>query len=99
MAPGYNSDDMLDLQDTDRSWWKGDFGLLDSQAGTGNTAVVSLLPASRDTFARAVSASCGAELVRDSLVVELEPSSDSFAVGHLYFLDRRGHPLVYFEAS
>ncbi len=99
MALEYNSDDMLDLQDTDRSWWEGDFDLLDSQAGTGNTAVVSLLPASRDTFAGAVSASCGAKLVRDSLVVELGPSSDSFAVGHLYFLDRRGHPLVYFEAS
>jgi hypothetical protein len=99
MAAGYNSDDMLDLGDTDRSWWEGDFDLLGSQAGTGNTTVVSLVPASRDTFARAVSASCGAKLVRDSLVVELRPSSDSFAVGHLYFLDRGGHPLVYFEAS
>jgi hypothetical protein len=37
--------------------------------------------------------------VRDSLVIDLVPSSESFAVGHLYFLDRHGHPLVYFEAS
>jgi hypothetical protein len=99
LAARYDSDDMLDLQGTDRSWWQGDFDLLDSQAGTGNTAVVSVQPAARDTFAAAVSASCGPELVRDSLVVDLGPSSDSFAVGHLYFLDRRGHPLAYFEAS
>ena len=99
IAAQYNSDDMLDLQDTDRSWWEGDFDLLGTQAGTGNTAVVSVGPASRDTFAAAVSASCGPELLRDSLVVDLGPSADSFAVGHLYFLDRTGHPLVYFEAS
>ena len=99
LAAKYDSDDMLDLQSTDRSWWQGNFELLDSQAGTGNTAVVSVQPASRDTFAAAVSASCGSELVRDSLVIDLVPSSESFAVGHLYFLDRHGHPLVYFEAS
>jgi hypothetical protein len=99
LAANYNLDDMLDLRATDLSWWEGDFDLLDSQAGTGNTTVVSVRPASRDTFAAAVSASCGAQLVRDSLVVDLGPSGESFAVGHLYFLDRLGHPLVYFEAS
>ena len=90
---------MLDLADADRSWWAGDFDLLDSQAGTGNTSVVSVQPASRDTFAGAVAAACGEELVRESIVVDVGPSADSFAVGHLYVLDRLGHPLVYFEAS
>ena len=98
MALEYNSDDMLDLQDTDRSWWEGDFDLLDSQAGTGNTAVVSLLPASRDSLCR-----CGERFVAgpSSSATRLLSRAlvDSFAVGHLYFLDRRGHPLVYFEAS
>ena len=49
--------------------------------------------------AGAVAAACGDELVRESIVVDVGPSTDSFAVGHLYVLDRLGHPLVYFEAS
>jgi len=99
LATRYSSEDMRDLQATDRSWWEGDLHLLESQDGTGNTAVVSVRPASQDTFAAAVSSSCGRKLLRGSFVVDLGPSSSSFAVGHLYLLDRLGHPLAYFEAS
>lgn len=99
LAAHYNANGMLDLGSTDRSWWQGDFNLLGSQQDTANASVVSVHPASSDTFAAAVSTACGQELVRDSVVVDLGPSSESFAVGHLYLLDRYGHPLVYFEAS
>jgi hypothetical protein len=89
-----------DLQSSDRSWWTNVFG---EWVGYGydrdNHTVLSVKPAGRDTFADAVARACGAKLLRDSLVIDVGPSAYSFQVSHLYFLDRRGHPLVYFQAT
>lgn len=41
----------------------------------------------------------GTALVDESLVVDVGPSDYSSQVSHLYFLDRLGHPLVYFQYS
>ena len=89
-----------DLQSSDRSWWTTIFA---EWVGYGydrdNHTVLSAQPANRDTFALAVAHACGENLLRDSLVIDVGPSGYSFQVSHLYFLDRRGHPLVYFQAS
>jgi len=89
-----------DLQSSDRAWWKNVFA---EWVGYGydrdNHTVLSIQPASRDTFAAAVAHACGGKLVHDSLVIDIGPSAYSFQVSHLYFLNRRGHPLIYFQAS
>jgi len=64
-----------------------------------NHTVLSVQPASRDTFAAAVERACSEKLLHDSLVIDVGPSAYSFQLSHLYFLDRRGHPLVYFQAT
>jgi hypothetical protein len=88
-----------DLHNSDRAWWASDFQLLEGGDVGGQHTVVSSRPASEDTFSAAVAAACGAQLVGDSLVVDIGRSSYSSEVSHLYFLDRDGHPLVYFQAS
>ncbi len=89
-----------DLAHSDRSWWTRIFATWSGGAyGLGRHSVVSVGPASRDPFAAAVAHACGRRLVEDSLVVDVGPSDYSFQVSHLFVLDRRGHPLVYFQAS
>ena len=89
-----------DLQSSDRSWWANVFA---EWVGYGydrdNHTVLSVQPASRDTFAAAITRACGQELTHNSLVIDVGRSEYSFQVSHLYFLDRRGHPLVYFQAT
>ncbi len=89
-----------DLRSSDRAWWSSLFG---EWVGYGydrdNHRVLTVQPAGRDTFAAAVARACGRRLVRDSVVVDVGPSPYSFQVSHLYLLDRRGHPLVYFQAT
>jgi sugar lactone lactonase YvrE len=89
-----------DLRFTDRAWWPSLFGEWAwSGYERGPHAVDSHSLASHDIFSAAVAQACGKQLVRDSLVVVVGPSSYSSQVSHLYFLDRRGQPLVYFQAS
>jgi len=96
----YTSSFYGDLQASDPSWWKSVFA---EWVGYGydrdNHTVLSVQPASRDTFAAAVTHACGEKLLHNSLVIDVGPSAYSFQVSHLYLLNRRGHPLIYFQAS
>ena len=79
-----------DLRSSDRSWWEGLFGTWSGAGYDLDThTVVSVGPASRDTFSAAVARACGERIVQGSVVVVVGPSG-LFQVSHLYFLDRNG---------
>jgi sugar lactone lactonase YvrE len=100
IAASFNTSFWGDLRSSDRSWWPGLFATWQGPGyDLGQHVVVSVGPAVRDTFSAIVSAACGKTLVRGSAVVVVGPSEYSSQVSHLYFLDRRGQPLVYFQAS
>lgn len=87
-----------DLSSTDRAWWSSVFGDWVSNFYDNDThSVVSHGPASDDLFAAAVAHACGEDLVHDSMVVVVGPSGYSSQVSHIYFLDRDGKPLIYFQ--
>ena len=87
-----------DLRSTDRAWWPSVFDDWVSNFYDNDThTVVSHGPAADDLFSAAVAHACGGLLVRDSIVVVVGPSGYSSQVSHLYFLDRRGEPLIYFQ--
>ena len=95
----YTSSFWGDLHNSDRSWWSGVVYDWTSDYDNDTHTVGQAWPASLDTFAPAVAHACGEALVRDSEVVVETPSAYSWQVTHLFFLDRDGHPLVYFQAS
>lgn len=95
----YTSSFWGDLHSSDRSWWQGVVEDWTGEYDNDTHTVERAGPASADTFAPAVAAACGARLVRESEVVVEGPSAYSFQVTHLFFLDRHGHPLVYFQAT
>ena len=87
-----------DLRSTDRAWWPSVFHDWVSNSYDNDThTVVSHGPAADDLFSAAVARACGGLLVRDSIVVVVGPSGYSSQVSHLYFLNRRGEPLIYFQ--
>jgi hypothetical protein len=89
-----------DLHSSDRSWWTAVFSeWVGADYNADNHTVLSVQPAARDTFAAAVAHACGDKVVQESLVVDVGPSAYSSQVSHLYFLDRAGHPLIYFQAT
>jgi len=86
------------LRSTDRAWWPSVFDDWVSNFYDNDThTVVSHGPAFDDLFSAAVAHACGKLLLRDSIVVVVGPSGYSSQVSHLYFLDRRGEPLIYFQ--
>jgi hypothetical protein len=95
----YSSSFWGDLHNSDRSWWSGVVYDWTSNYDNDTHTVGQDWPATSDTFAPVVSHACGEALVRDSEVVVETPSSYSWQVTHLFFVDRDGHPLVYFQAS
>jgi hypothetical protein len=58
---------------------------------------VSVGAAANDLYAAAVARSCGEELVHESLAIVVGPSEYSSQVSHLYFLDRDGRALLYWQ--
>ena len=66
---------------------------------TTKHTVVSVQPAPTRPLAAAVVHACGPRLVDRSLVIDVGPSPCSFQVSRLSFVDRRGHPFIYFQAS
>lgn len=99
IATGYNSSFSSNLVNSDRSWWQGAFEQLQGGGNRGQHTVTSVQVASKDSFSATVADACGDNLLQDSIVVDIGGSGYSSEVSHLYFLDRHGHPLVYFQAS
>ncbi len=91
----WNTDFSYDLHASDRSFWPQ---LIATYVG-GRQTVGPASPAAGTLYAPAIAAACGQQLVRDSVTVVMEASEYSFALEHLYLLDRDGTPLVYFSAS
>lgn len=96
----YTSSLWGDLRSSDRSWWAGLFATWASPDYDRDTHTVeSEGPASADPFAPAIAHACGEWLLRESIVIDVGPSAYSSQVSHLFFVDRAGRPLVYFQAS
>jgi hypothetical protein len=94
----WNTSLSYDLHASDRSWWPGDVQTFTSGPFGGRQSVGSITAAVKDLYAPAVTAACGAALVKDSLAVVMGTSAYSSATEHLFLLDRDGTPLVYFSA-
>lgn len=99
IAKEFNSSFSSDLEYSDRAWWQGDFELLETDNVGGEHTVLLSQPAAKDSLSATVIAACGDQVVNDSLVVDIGQSAYGDEVSHLYFLDRRGRALVYFQAS
>ena len=89
----WNTDFSYDLHASDRSWWPD---LIASYTGGRQTVGPESL-AVGTLSAPAIAAACGKQLVRETIVVLMEPSEYSASFEHLYILDRNGTPLVYFS--
>ncbi|HXR10957.1 MAG TPA: hypothetical protein VN770_01570 [Gaiellaceae bacterium] len=86
------------LQLTDRSWWSGFYtDQIDGQYGVGRHHVYTVGPAAADPYSGAVARRCGAALVHDSLAIVVGPGVYSDQVSHMYFLDRDGRALLYWQ--
>lgn len=85
-----------DIAVTDRAWWTSDFNDFTNGEDLGKHTVTGEAPASKTAAANELARACGATLVNDSLAVTDRPSGYSSFAGTLYFLDRAGHPLVYY---
>jgi hypothetical protein len=83
---------------SDRAWWPGVYAdAVDAFYDPGAHRVVSVGAAANDLYAAAVARSCGEELVHESLAIVVGPSEYSSQVSHLYFLDRDGRALLYWQ--
>jgi len=86
------------LLNSDRAWWPGFYtDQIDGLYEGGRHAVVSVRPAAEDVYAPAVIDACGARLIQRSIAIVIGPSGYSDQVSHLYFLDRDGHALLYWQ--
>lgn len=86
------------LRLSDRAWWPGYYSdQIDGLYQGGRHSVARVQFAVDDIYAPAVSRACGASLVRDSLVIVVGRSDYSDQVSHLYFLDRDGRALLYWQ--
>jgi sugar lactone lactonase YvrE len=83
---------------SDRAWWPGVYAdAVDGFYDPGAHRVVSVGAATDDLYAAAVAQSCGEALVRGSLAIVVGPSGYSSQVSHLYFVDRNGRALLYWQ--
>ncbi len=85
------------LTDTDRSWWTSTYDQWADPTGLGRHAVGRVVPAAKDLYAPVVARACGDRTVTRSLVVVVGRSAYSTEVSHIYFVDRGGRPLVYYQ--
>jgi len=85
-----------ELLGSDRAWWTGVITRFSGLGPAGSEVIDSTVSAGRDLYAPVVARACGTALLRDSIVAVIGPSTYSFAVLHLYMLDRGGTPLVYY---
>lgn len=86
------------LRRSDRAWWPGFYAdQIDGLYEGGRHSVVTLHRASADLYAPAVIHDCGASLIQHSIAIVIGRSDYSDQVSHLYFLDRDGHALLYWQ--
>jgi hypothetical protein len=86
------------LRLSDRAWWPGLYqGQNDGLYEGGRHRVIEFGSAAADPYSSGVARACGSALVRLSLAVVIGHSGYSDQVSHLYFLDRRGHALLYWQ--
>ena len=86
------------LRLTDPSWWAGFYtDQIDGRYGIGRHHVYIVGPAAADPYSGAVSRRCGASLVDRSLAVVVGRGVYSDQVSHMYFLDRNGRALLYWQ--
>jgi hypothetical protein len=86
------------LRRSDRSWWAGLYtDQIDGLYGGGRHKLESVSPAADDIYAPAIRHACGAALLQHSLAIIVGHSDYSDQVSHLYFLDRGGHALLYWQ--
>jgi hypothetical protein len=85
------------LADADRSWWTQAYRQWADPTGLGRHALVRAVPAARDLYAPVVARACGPGVVARSFVVVVGHSAYSTEVSHVYFVDRGGRPLVYYQ--
>ncbi|MGH2972925.1 MAG: hypothetical protein ACRDLE_12510 [Gaiellaceae bacterium] len=86
------------LQLTDRSWWTGFYTYqIDGRYQSGRHHVYSVGPAAADQYSSALVRRCGAALVRNSLAIVVGRGVYSDQVSHMFFLDRNGRALLYWQ--
>jgi sugar lactone lactonase YvrE len=86
------------LKLSDRSWWTGFYtDQIDGHYEQGLHRVVSVGPAIGDPYSSAVAHACGRRLVQSSLAVVVGPGVYSDQISHLFFLNRDGHALLYWQ--
>jgi len=86
------------LRLSDPSWWPGFYtDQIDGQYEVGRHHVYTVGPASADPYSGAVARRCGGPLVRDSLAIVVGRGVYSDQVSHMFFLDRNGRALLYWQ--
>jgi hypothetical protein len=96
-AAGFNTAFPDALKESDRSWWTAVYRQWADPAGLGHHAVMRVEAATRDLYAPVVAHACGPGILARSLVVVVGRSAYSTEVSHIYFVDRDGRPLVYYQ--
>ncbi len=83
---------------SDPSWWSGYYtDQIDGRYGIGRHHVYTVGPASADPYSAALVRRCGAALVHDSLAIVVGRGVYSDQVSHMFFLDRNGRALLYWQ--
>jgi hypothetical protein len=86
------------LRLSDPSWWRGFYtDQIDGRYGIGRHHVYAVEPASADPYSAALVRRCGAALVHRSLAIVVGRGVYSDQVSHMYFLDRNGRALLYWQ--
>ena len=86
------------LRLTDPSWWAGFYtDQIDGRYQVGRHHVHTVAPASADPYSGAVVRRCGAALVDRSLAVVVGRGVYSDQISHMFFLDRNGRVLLYWQ--
>jgi hypothetical protein len=88
----------VDLHDSDRAWWPAVRGLSSSGKPAPYDAeliVTGSVAGPASAYAGVVAASCGSPLVKKSLTVTLAPRHRDGCDASVFFVDRRGHALIY----
>ena len=93
-----------DLQNSDRAWWPDVRQLWRTahpRSGVGSGVVLGSEPTMQSGYALFMGPACGSLTVQRSLVVTIGPSLAGHSHcdacrSHLFFIDRRGRPLIYF---